>query len=217
MASYLVLGAGRFGRLALERLARQDAGAVLWVVDRDPAALAAARAGNHRQVQFRAQEAIDFLRRHLDQAPWDWLIPMVPVHVAFAYLAADPRVTLNWERVAVPAAVGHGVPVVRRGPQGEFYLSRASHRCPDDCQPGSVCPVSGEARDPPLYEHLASLQVPGFEMVVVASRQLAPGVGGYPPRQLAALAGKLAGCREKALIATACRCHGVVHGLARRG
>jgi len=217
MASYLVLGAGRFGRLALERLARQDAGAVFWVVDRDPAALAAARDGNHRQVQFRAHEAIDFLRGHLDQAPWDWLIPMVPVHVAFAYLAADPRVAPNWESVTVPEAVGHGVPVVRRGPQGGIYLSRASHRCPDDCQADAVCPVSGEPRDLPLYERLASLQVPGFEMVVVVSRQLAPGVGGYPPRQLAALAGDLTGCSGKALIATACRCHGVVHGLARRG
>lgn len=217
MASYLVLGAGRFGRLALERLARQDAGAVFWVVDRDPAALAAARAGNHRRVQCRAHEAIDFLRGHLDQAPWDWLIPMVPVHVAFAYLAADPRVAPNWESVAVPEAVGHGVPEVRRGLQGGIYLSRASHQCPDDCQADSVCPVSGEPRDLPLYEHLASLQVPGFEMVVIVSHQLAPGVGGYPPRQLAALAGDLAGCRGKALIATACRCHGVVHGLARRG
>ena len=40
MASYLILGAGKFGRLALRRLARQDAAASFVVVDRDPAALA---------------------------------------------------------------------------------------------------------------------------------------------------------------------------------
>jgi len=217
MASYLILGAGKFGRLALERLARQDAEAAFWVVDRDPAALAAARTGNNRRVQFREHEAADFLTGHLDRGSWDWLIPMVPVHVAFAYLTAHPEVASHWEAAAVPEAVAQGVPLAQRGPRGELFLSRAGHLCPDDCRPGPVCPVSGESRDVPLYEHLASLQISGFEMLVVASRQLAPGVGGYPPRLLAALVRDLASCREKALIATACRCHGVVHGLARRG
>ncbi len=32
MASYLILGAGKFGRLALERLARQDAAATVDLV-----------------------------------------------------------------------------------------------------------------------------------------------------------------------------------------
>ena len=36
MASYLILGTGKFGRLALTRLARQDAAASFVVVDRDP-------------------------------------------------------------------------------------------------------------------------------------------------------------------------------------
>ena len=40
MAIYLILGAGKFGRLALNRLARQDAAARFAVVDRDPAVLA---------------------------------------------------------------------------------------------------------------------------------------------------------------------------------
>ena len=40
MASYLILGAGKFGRLAHTRLARQDAAAGFTVVDRDPGALA---------------------------------------------------------------------------------------------------------------------------------------------------------------------------------
>jgi hypothetical protein len=216
MASYLILGAGRFGRLALERLARQDTGAAFWVVDQDPAALATARIKNNLRVQFHEQEAVDFLSGHLDRGRWDWLIPMVPVHVAFAYLMGDPEVASRWEVVPVPEAAGGGILTVQRGPRGALYLSRASHKCPDDCRPGPVCPVDGESRDLPLYEQLASLRVPGYEMLVVASRQLAPGVGGYSPRVLPALARDLASCREKALIATACRCHGVVHGLAHR-
>ena len=217
MASYLILGAGKFGRLALERLARQDPGATFGVVDRDRAALAAAQAGNNQRGQFHRQEAADFLTGRLDQSPWDWLIPMVPVHVAWAYLLAKPQVGRDWETATVPDVVGQGVPEVQRGPRGELYLSRARHLCPDDCQPGPVCPVSGESRELPLYEQLAAMVVPGFEMLVIVSRQLAPGVGGYPPRQLGALARDLGRCRGQALIATACCCHGVVHGLARRG
>jgi len=52
---------------------------------------------------------------------------------------------------------------------------------------------------------------------VVASRQLAPGVGGYAPRRLLDLAATVAKAPGPLLIATACRCHGVVHGLQRKG
>jgi hypothetical protein len=217
MASYLILGAGKFGRLALQRLSLQDAAATFWVVDRDPGALAAARGDQDRGWQGVVQDAISFLKQQSPaEVPWDWLIPVVPVHVAFAYLTADPQIGREWEIAAVPEAVGAGVQTVRRGPQGELYLSRAGHRCPDDCRAEPVCPVSGESRERPLYEELAALKVPGFEMQVLVSRQLAPGVGGYPPRQLWSLAQDLAGCRTGALIATACDCHGVVHGLRRR-
>jgi hypothetical protein len=215
VASYLILGAGKFGRLALERLARQDREAACWVVDRDPAALAAARAET-RAGHFIEQDAVAFLQGHLAKYPWDWLIPMVPVHVAHAYLAADPRVAREWQAAEVPETVGAGVKTARRGPRGELFLSRAAHRCPDDCEAGPVCAVSGESRETPLYEELAALALPGFHLKVVASRQLAPGVGGYPPGELLALARTLTGCRTGVLIATACRCHGVVHGLKRR-
>jgi hypothetical protein len=104
-----------------------------------------------------------------------------------------------------------------RGPQGEVYLSRASHICPDDCpSPEDFCPVTGESRTPALYEELAALNLPGFRIIVIISRQLAPGVGGYPPRELTDLPSKIADIHHNLLIATACRCHGVVHALRRR-
>ena len=91
MASYLILGAGKFGRLALERLARQDAAATFLVVDRMPAALAAVRALKIPGVTGVVAEAVAFLAAQLrEDSPWDWLIPMVPVHVAWAWLLAGP-------------------------------------------------------------------------------------------------------------------------------
>ncbi len=217
MASYLILGAGKFGGLALGRLAGQDPAGVFWMVDLDPEALDAVRARLPAGARLAAQDAIAFLRGRLGNGTWDWLIPMVPVHVAFAYVAADPRVEEDWEAAPVPEAVARGLAVAHRGARGELFLSRAAHRCPDNCRAGEVCPVSGESREIPLHEQLRTFKAPGFEMKVVVSRQLAPGVGGYPPRELEDLAAGLAGCRTGVLIATACRCHGVVHGLRRRG
>lgn len=217
MARYLILGAGKFGRLALTRLARQDADASFLVVDQSSGALAAARTVESQRVQWVESEVVSFLRRKLaGNGHWDWLIPMVPVHVAFAWLTRGaPQGTL-WQAAAVPESLEHLIPVVARGPQGELYLSRARHLCPDDCpEPDSVCPVSGEARDLPLYQELASLTVPGFQVHVIPCRQLAPGVGGYAPRRLLDLARVLAGAPGPVLVATACRCHGVMHGLRR--
>jgi hypothetical protein len=103
-----------------------------------------------------------------------------------------------------------------RGPAGELYLSQARHLCPDDCDEPLVCPVTGEGRQP-LFVKLAEASRPGLPIFVVASRQLAPGVGGYAPRRLAELAKTVAEAAGPLLIATACRCHGVVHGLKRKG
>jgi len=225
MASYLILGAGRFGRLALQRLARQDGEAVFWVVDRDSGSLATARRatgvaaaspGRTSPVNLIKQDAIAYLHDHLAGGTWSWLIPTVPVHVAFWYAASSARLRQDWEPETVPELVGEGVPVVWPGRHGELLLSRGEHRCPDDCVPGPVCPMSGKTWEIPLDEQLAGIKLEGYDMMVVASRQLAPGVGGYPPGELSGLLPRLAEVPGKALIATACRCHGVVHGLARR-
>lgn len=217
MAVYLILGAGKFGQLALARLGRQDAGAHFVVVDQSPAALAEASAVCPIRMQAVAVEAIEYLTTQLGpDAPWDWLIPVVPVHVAFAWLSRGPLAGTDWGTAAVPASLEDLAPLARRGPGGELYLSRATHLCPDDCpEPEGFCPVRGEVRDIPLHEALAAWTAPGWRMLVVASRQLAPGVGGYPPARLSALARDLAARPGKVLVATACRCHGVVHGLAR--
>ncbi|MDI6853593.1 MAG: hypothetical protein QME75_08335 [Deltaproteobacteria bacterium] len=217
MRSYLILGAGKFGRLALARLSACDPAARFVIVDQNPAALEALPSDGERRVERIAAEVTTFLREHLANfASWDWLIPMMPVHVALARLMAEPA-ALDWEIMAAPQEVESLAPSAVRGPQGEVYLSRATHLCPDDCPaPEDFCPVTGESRTPALYEELAAMDLSGFQIIVMASRQLAPGVGGYPPGELAALPTEIAEIHSNLLIATACRCHGVVHALRRR-
>ncbi|MDD5642661.1 MAG: hypothetical protein PHX53_13490 [Syntrophales bacterium] len=217
MARYLILGSGKFGRLALERLSKEDAQAGFLVVDRSPQALQAARGLSAAPVELVEAEAAAYLAASLqDSSPWDWIIPAVPVHVAFSWLRQGPLAGQNWETVAVPPELTTLTPVAVRGRDGELYLSRASHLCPDDCSEPQECPITGESRETPLYAELAALDLPGYIIEVIKSRQLAPGVGGYPPGRLLALARDLVRLEGKILVATACRCHGVVHGLERR-
>jgi len=217
MARYLILGAGKFGRLALERLARQDDEASFLVVDESSQALVAARAlFNNNRLHVVEAEAVAFLLKFLKDDPgWDWTIPMVPVHVAFQWLWQGPLAGLGWHPAEVPEALEKLAPHAQRGKQGELYLSRATQLCPDDCSEPDFCPVTGESREVPLYVELAALKIPDFQVVVVPSRQLAPGVGGYPGAWLPALGQELTSLKGKVLIATACRCHGVVNALAR--
>jgi hypothetical protein len=218
MARYLILGAGKFGRLAVERLARQDEEASFLVVDESSQALTEARALlNSDQIQVVQGEAVAFLLKFLQENPgWDWTIPMVPVHVAFQWLWQGPLAGLGWHLVPVPEEVEKLAPHVQHGKGGELYLSRATHLCPDDCSEPDFCPVTDESREIPLYGELAALKLPGFHVTVLPCRQLAPGVGGFPGPWLPALGKELASLEGNVLIATACRCHGVVNALARR-
>lgn len=217
MAQYLILGAGKFGRLALGRLSKEDPEAGFLVVDRNPQALHATQGLSTAAVELVEMEAAAFLTKNLrDNSSWDWLIPAVPEHLAFSWLRQGPLAGPDWETVAVPPELTTLTPVAIRGREGELYLSRAAHLCPDDCSEPEECPITGESRETPLYAELAALDLPGYIIEVVSSRQLAPGVGGYPPERLLALARDLIRLEGKILVATACRCHGVVHGLERR-
>jgi hypothetical protein len=216
MASYLILGAGKFGRLALRRLAERDREARFLVIDRRGSALAEARTPKVASAEMLVGEAISYLAAHLGpQPPWDWLIPMVPVHVAYNWLLSDPLAGKGWGPSEVPRDLEGLAALATRGAAGELYLSQARHLCPDDCDEPQVCPVTGEERQP-LFRQLAAASRPGLPILVVASQQLAPGVGGYAPLRLVELAQTAAEASGSLLVATACRCHGVVHGLKRK-
>jgi hypothetical protein len=217
MASYLILGAGKFGRLSLRRLKAQDSEAHFLVIDHQEAALVQAQTPEIMDAEMRVGEAISFLATHLGpEPPWDWLIPMVPVHVAYGWLLSGPLAGKGWEPAEIPRDLEGLAALAVRGPAGELYLSQARHLCPDDCDEPLVCPVTGEEHQP-LFLKLAEASRPGLPILVVASRQLAPGVGGYAPQRLLELDAEVAEAQGPLLVATACRCHGVVHGLKRKG
>jgi hypothetical protein len=209
---FLILGAGRFGRLAWERLRRRRPEAEIVVVDRDrpPGLVLEGPRGG-----FIAAEALAYLDGipQLAEAA-DWIVPAVPVHVAGEWVRRQLARRGPVRRLPVPEALLCQVPNPLRGQEGQLYVSNADFLCPDDCpEPERICSVTGQPRPRVMWRHLARLEIPGFTPVVVRSRQLAPGVGGFRPSGLQAALARIQTAPGPVLLATACKCHGVVEAL----
>ncbi|MEE4608519.1 MAG: NAD-binding protein [Desulfobacteraceae bacterium] len=209
----LILGAGRFGRLAARRLGRRHPDAAITVVDR---AREFARDPAFRGCETVAADGIDYLMQVMAEvAAPDWIVPAMPIHVAWLWmkrdLSAAGRQVVD---LPVPEAVAAWVPHPLRGDHVQLYASNADFICPDDCpEPERFCTVTGKPRPVVMFAHLAALRIPGFASVVVRSRQLAPGVGGYRPADLRLAEKTAIAAADAVLLATACKCHAVIDAL----
>ncbi|MCG6909577.1 MAG: hypothetical protein LJE94_05570 [Deltaproteobacteria bacterium] len=209
-----ILGAGRFGRRAFVRLQTVFPPANLTLVDSEPAAVQGIQAAGGRAVTM---DAIRFLvASHARMAPDDWIVPAVPIHVAYEWLHHQPDLDMAVEALTVPRELDDMLPNSFRGPEGQLYVSNADFLCPDDCpEPEGLCTVTGEPRPRVLHETLSRLVLPGFQSICIVSEQLAPGVGGYRLRALDAALETVLNNTGSFLVSTACKCHGVVHALRK--
>ncbi len=210
-ADIRILGAGRFGRIAVERLSDRFPHARLLVVDADEARLGALR--ERRGIEIRIGDGVLSLEN--DPVPDEgWVVPAVPVHVAFQWLLRRLAPPLESRAIAIPDAIDGLVPNPCRGAGGALYASFATFICPDTCsEPDTICTHTKGPRPGNLFETLSQVAIPGFSAVVLRSLQLAPGVGGYTGGQLKTLLETVSRKEGNYLIATSCRCHGVMNGL----
>lgn len=208
----IIIGAGHFGQRAATQLAKSER-ASLWLVDRDLAKLRKVGSIGAKRI---AQDGVQFLARHFSHlAPSTFIIPAVPVHLAFEWLKTSISEKGTVEQLPVPKSVALRLPHACDGSEGSLLASYADFRCPDDCpEPANRCTVTGKKRQTPLYRLLAELEPRGFRVHLIRSRQLAPGVGGYLVKDLKELLEEvLEGRKKKWLVATACKCHGIVSAL----
>ncbi len=206
--TFHIIGGGHFGRLAAERLLARDAGAGIRVVEQDRQALAALRSRfPGPAVRIIAADAVDYVCGQLERQDngGEWLVPTVPMHLAAAVIErVTGRRRQAWKELPP-------LPNVVAGPGGEVYSSLADFTCPDDCpQPVDHCYTTGEPREKSLVQILEALDYHGLPAVVLPSRQLAPGVGGFT---VAALRAVIVAVRNPGLtsmvFSTAFLCHGV--------
>jgi len=208
----MIIGAGHFGKRAVRILSR-DSDRRIWMVD--PAETEPVQGSSVERI---LGDGIDFLVEWVPRLEAEVVVvPALPIHLAATWLCRTPIPGMSLQPVAIPDVVPPALPHTWDGGFGTLLVSHVDFLCPDDCpEPEDGCTVTGEIR-PPLYGVLRELDVPGFRIHVIQSRQLAPGLGGYTVQDLRDLCDRVQSSGEgKWLIGTACRCHGVVSALAVR-
>ena len=205
-----IIGAGKFGCKAAESIRQQMPVADIAVVDREPSlCLELERQG----FQSICMEGVDFLNRLADKRDLpDRIIPAVPIHLAYEWIRQYIYSEYRLIPKAVPGCLAESLPNPFRGKHGELYISNADFICPDNCsEPESICTHTGRPRPRILHRVLSGIRRKNFRSIVITSRQLLPGVGGYPPQALFDAVNHIRTAEGPVLLSTACRCHGVMH------
>lgn len=214
MKEFWVLGAGRFGKKAVQDLTRRYSGCRILVVDQDRTSLEALK---HSGVQIVEADAVLWLADNLRPDRPDWIIPMVPVHVAYEWLKI--RVLNSHELIpaAIPSNVFQKAPHPMLAGNDCLFMSHADFTCPDNCpEPRNHCTVTGKPRTA-LFDLLQTLAFESdYQCIVLRSRQLSPGVGGFRPVSLLNVMEKAIAAEGRILLSTVCRCHGVMHAFSLR-
>ena len=208
---YWIIGFGKVGRRALERLHHKSPAAGMTIVDPlDPGS----QHGMQTVKRYVAEGVAFLLSRNLEAQDDDspWIVPALPIHLAYDWIAARLRREVFFRPCPVPKAVAAQLPNAMPGEEGQVYMSNADFVCPDDCnEPPKACKVTGQPRPYDLHETLADMRPEGYRPVVIRSYQLAPGVGGFRARQLADALAAIRRKPGKYLLSTASKCHGVMH------
>jgi hypothetical protein len=211
LSQVFIIGFGKFGKKALERVTSLWGEARIWIIDHSPEALAQKKVLPGIRV---LADGPQFLTKYQD---WikdeDWVVPALPVHLAWKWLDLNLKIPNRPEAVSPPQEFGYGLPYCEFFGQG-LYLSYASFVCPENCPaPRHHCFKTKEKRPVPLWQFIAEQRGRNKGLEVIESRQLAPGAGGYPFGELRRIRNQAMVSPRPFFVATACRCHGVIHGL----
>jgi hypothetical protein len=211
-SSYLIIGCGHFGRLAVEKLLIKNPRSRIIAVEKNREAV---KKLSRLPIETIVGNGLSYLNRFFsERRRVDYIIPAAPFHLAYEFILRRLK-PYGVKRVKVPIVKGLPNPVL--GKTGDLYTSLADFLCPEDCPgPSQYCTVTRRKREKPLYQILKDLKGP-FESKVIISHQLSPGVGGFWLKTLLALSGEIGkrkNSRRLILISTSSRCHGVTSALS---
>ncbi len=204
-----IIGGGKFGLRAARALAKKHSLTSLTIVEKEEAVCR-----QLDQLGFEAvcMDGIEYLECNLaNEADPDWIVPAIPLHVAFEWIRIKLSKTRTVQKIPIPKALVTELPNPIAADTGQLYVSIADFECPENCsEPDEVCTHTKKPRLMVLHEYLKSIQLKNVKTVVIRSHQLAPGVGGYTPQTLFAALNEIEAARGPVSLATACSCHGIL-------
>jgi hypothetical protein len=210
--SVFIIGAGHFGSRAA-RIICQRPESVVYILDIDNKRFSQLREVPAKKING---DGIKFLVKNFDLLdPGNTIIPAIPLHLAFdwlqGYLGNNKK---KVKKISIPKGIEGILPNPQLSRDGSLVTSYADFVCPDDCPEPEICTVTGEPHSMPLHERLKNMAVSGFNVHIIRSCQIAPGLGGYTVAELKETVNKLRRKKnENWLLGTACKCHGIVTAL----
>jgi TrkA-N domain len=211
METIWIMGAGRFGLRAARLLTAGQNNFRIVLLDRDQEKLDRARGLSCNTV---CADGISYLNTHLNPGNMPtWIVPALPVHLAWEWCKNQ----LGQVRLLdISSKIDPLLPNPMRGSKGTIYVSHADFICPENCcEPRDICTVTKRPRKQKMTTLLSQLEFENFSSLVIQSRQLGPGVGGYTPQALFDLLEKIKVGKAPFFLSTACLCHGVITGFDR--
>ncbi|MBO8180125.1 MAG: hypothetical protein H0Z19_06545 [Archaeoglobus sp.] len=212
----IIVGGGKYGVEAAKFLEKKARSYV--VLDRNPDCLAV-RELNLQKVEsvegikegrYFLEGGVEVLPEMLKLEP-EYIFPTAHLHVA----AEAVRVKFNlkpWNDVVDCIIANLPARVVVSAGRGSVVVSyNRDADCLEKCSAPDVCPVTKLKKPCPMHD-LVKFAYP--DAIVLISRQLEPGLGAIEGKDFAELM-RQAEKRERVVVATACRCHGVITALRR--
>ena len=209
MQDFWIIGGGNFGLKAAKELCKANPSDQITLVEQEKTVCRQIRKHGYQTV---CMDGLQYLDHHLISADSpDWIVPAIPLHVAYEWIKARMSARYVIERIPVPKDLVAALPNPISGETGQLYISIADFICPADCpEPDKICTYTQKPRAMILHEFLKSIQLKNLKSVVIRSHQLVPGVGGYKPQALYEALKEIETAQMPVLLSTACRCHGVI-------
>ena len=214
----VIVGGGRYGVEAAEYLQRRSRSFV--VLDPNPECLAVRELRLRRvsslgevegEGEYFIPSDISLLADMVLELKPEYVFPTAPIHVA----AEAVRIKFDfqpWPEVVDCIAAGLPFRVIVSSGRGGLVVSyNRDHDCLEKCSAPDVCPVTKIRKPCPMHE-LVRFAWP--DAVVMVSQQLEPGLGAVSGRDFAELIER-AEKSDRIVVATACRCHGVITALKK--
>lgn len=210
MKTYWIIGGGHFGRRSAHSIRQTEADSNILLIDEQSSIC---RQMERQGFETVCMEGIGYLKTHLvERNHPDWIIPAIPVHVAYEWLKSKLVKRFIVTPIPLPNRLKAMLPNPIQSGSAEIYVSNADFICPENCsEPVEICTYTGQPRPRNLNDHLRDFHCKGFRSIVIYSQQLLPGVGGYTPKSLHRALTELERSPGRILLGTACRCHGVIN------
>ena len=202
-----ILGGGRFGQQAAETILNHNPSAKLTIVDLHPSLHLP---DNSNIIK---ENAISWLYKNLTPtAAVDKIIPAIPLHLAAEWIKRKLSVgNISVEAVELDNSYLQGLPHPIRHGISQVSISYADFLCPPHCSEPELCTFTKKPRPTPLYELLLAHDFHPLTSCIIRSRQFGAGVGGFYPKDLWNIYGKVKLLSDASLLlATACKCHGII-------